>query len=269
MRGDAHAGLAGRSLLITGTTGIAAATARRAADAGARVCVAGIDAPSGAALAESITVAGGACRFVETDVTDARAVSAAAAACADATGRIDALFNVVGISGRRFGDGPVHECSDDGWDRTLEVNLRGTFLVCREVIRHMLAQAPGEDGLRGAVLNMASILALSPEPRFFATHAYAASKGAVVAMSRSMAAYYAPHGIRVNALAPSLVRTPMSARAQSDREIVDFVRHKQPLVGDLLDAEDVASAALFLLGGGARAITGDVLAVDGGWSVSA
>jgi NAD(P)-dependent dehydrogenase (short-subunit alcohol dehydrogenase family) len=104
-----------------------------------------------------------------------------------AFGRIDALFNVVGISGRRFGDGPVHECSDAGWDVTFETNVRSMFLVCREVVRRMLAQEPGADGLRGAVLNMASVLALSPEPRFFATHAYAASKGAVLALSRSMA----------------------------------------------------------------------------------
>ena len=260
--------MTGRALLITGTTGIAAATARRAAADGARLCVAGIDAASGESLAETIAAAGGACRFVEADVTDARAVAAAVAACVEAYGRVDALFNVAGISGRRFGDGPLHECTDDGWDRTLEVNLRSMFLVCREVVGRMLAHPPGDDGLRGTVLNMSSVLALSPEPRFFATHAYAASKGAIVAMSRSMAAYYAPQKIRVNALAPSLVRTPMSARAQASPEIVDFMRHKQPLVEDLLEAEDVASAALFLLGNGARAITGEVLAVDGGWSVS-
>jgi NAD(P)-dependent dehydrogenase (short-subunit alcohol dehydrogenase family) len=262
---DASTTLRGRTLLVTGTTGIAAATARLAASAGARVFVAGIDAASGSALADS---ADGECRFFEADVTHAGAVAAMVDACVDAYGRVDALFNVVGISGRRFGDGPVHECSDDGWDRTFETNVRSVFLVCREVIRRMLAQEPAADGLRGAVLNMASVIALSPEPRFFATHAYAASKGAVLAMSRSMAAYYAPHKIRVNALAPSLVRTPMSERAQRDPEIVEFVRRKQPLAADLLSADDVAAAALFLLGGGARAITGETLAVDAGWSVS-
>lgn len=262
------AGLRGKTLLVTGTTGIAAATARGAAADGARVFAVGIDARSGESLAESVIATGGDCRFFETDVTDALQVESAVEACAGALGRIDALFNVVGISGRRFGDGPLHECTEKGWDLTLETNVKSMFLVSREVIRRMLLQEPGNDGLRGVILNMASVLALSPEPRFFATHAYAASKGAVLAMSRSMAAYYAPHRIRVNAIAPSLARTPMSQRAQENAEIVDFIRGKQPLVEDLVAAEDVAHGALFLLGAGARAITGEVLTVDGGWSVS-
>lgn len=264
----AAAGLRGRTLLVTGTTGIAAATARGAVADGARVFLLGIDAASGRTLAESLCDGGGECRFLEADVRDAARVAAAVEACAEAFGRIDALFNVVGISGRRFGDGPLHECTDEGWDLTFESNVRSMFLMCREVIRRMLAQEPGSDGLRGVVLNMASVLAFAPEPRFFATHAYAASKGAVLGMSRSMAAYYAPHRIRVNAIAPSLVRTPMTQRAQESLEIVDFTRGKQPLVGDLLAPDDVAHAALFLLGSGARAITGEVLAVDGGWSVT-
>lgn len=260
--------LGGKRLLITGTTGIAAETARRAAEQRARVFVVGIDAASGEALAEAIAARGGECRFYQADVRDAARVAAAIEACAAAFGRIDALFNVVGISGRRLGDGPLHECTEGGWDATFESNVKSMFLVCREVIRRMLAQEPGEDGLRGVVLNMASVLAYSPEPRFFATHAYAASKGAVLGLTRSIAAYYAPHRIRVNAIAPALVRTPMSRRAQENPEIVEFMRRKQPLVEDLLDAADVAEAALFLLGSRAHAITGEVLAVDGGWSVS-
>jgi NAD(P)-dependent dehydrogenase (short-subunit alcohol dehydrogenase family) len=253
---------------MTGTTGIAAETARLAVAGGARVFVVGIDAASGESLAESLAGAVAECRFFEADVRDPARVAAAVAACATEFGRIDGLFNVVGISGRSAGDGPLHECTEEGWDVTFESNVKSMFLVCREVIRRMLGQVPGEDGLRGVVLNMASVLAFSPEPRFFATHAYAASKGAVLGMSRSVAAYYAPYGIRVNALAPSLVRTPMSRRAEANPEIVEFMRRKQPLVEDLLDVADVASAALFLLGGRARAITGEVLAVDGGWSVS-
>jgi NAD(P)-dependent dehydrogenase (short-subunit alcohol dehydrogenase family) len=260
--------LAGWTLLVTGTTGIAAETARRAAAGGARVFVVGIDAPSGEALREGVMDVGGECRFFRADVTDPDQVGAAVEACATGFGRIDALFNVVGISGRRFGDGPLHECTDEGWDTTFESNVKSMFLVCRATVRRMLEQEPGDDGLRGVVLNMASVLAYSPEPRFFATHAYAASKGAVLGMSRSMAAYYAPYKIRVNAIAPSLVRTPMSRRAQENAEIVEFMRRKQPLVEDLLDAADVAEAALFLLGSRSRMITGETLAVDGGWSVS-
>ena len=115
---------------------------------------------------------------------------------------------------------------------------------------------------------MASVLGFSPQARHFASHAYAASKGAILGMSKSMAAYYAPEKIRVNVIAPALVRTPMSARAQEDPAIVELMKTKQPLAGDLLDAVDVARAALFLLGDDSRMITADTLIVDGGWSVS-
>jgi NAD(P)-dependent dehydrogenase (short-subunit alcohol dehydrogenase family) len=84
-----------------------------------------------------------------------------------------------------------------------------------------------------------------------------------------MAAYYAPHRIRVNAIAPGLTRTPMSARAQQDPEILEFLKHKQPLAADLLDAGDIARAAWFLLSGESQQVTGQVLTVDAGWSVSA
>jgi NAD(P)-dependent dehydrogenase (short-subunit alcohol dehydrogenase family) len=115
---------------------------------------------------------------------------------------------------------------------------------------------------------MASVTAYSPEPRHFATHAYAASKGAAIALTHAMASYYAPQIIRVNALAPGLVRTPMSRRAQDDPAIVSYMKSKQPLAGDLVEPEDVARAAVFLLSNESRTITGQVLAVDAGWSVS-
>ena len=141
------------------------------------------------------------------------------------------------------------------------------FRMCRAVVGRMLQQDAGEDGSRGAILNMGSAMAEAPEPRHFATHAYAAAKGAVVAMSRSMAAYYAPQGIRVNVLAPGLVRTPASERAGNE-ELLAFIRKKQPLAGGMVDADDVARTAVFLLGSGARSITGETIAVDGGWSVT-
>ena len=137
------------------------------------------------------------------------------------------------------------------------------FLVCRSALRYWL-----DAGRPGTILNMASVLAFSPQAQHFATHAYAASKGAIVSMSRAMAAYYAPHKIRVNVIAPGLVRTPMSARAQSDDEILEFIAHKQPLSAGLLDAADVAATALFLLGDQSRHMTGQVVGIDGGWAVS-
>jgi len=102
----------------------------------------------------------------------------------------------------------------------------------------------------------------------FATHAYAASKGAIEALTRALAAYYARDGIRVNAIAPALVATPMSRRAQEDRAILAYLVEKQPLAGGPIDADDVSAIALALLSDDARMVTGQVVTVDGGWSVS-
>ena len=115
---------------------------------------------------------------------------------------------------------------------------------------------------------MSSMLASSPAPAYFATHGYAASKGAIDSLARSLAASYAPHGIRVNAIAPALVATPMSRRAQADPEIAAYLAEKQPLAGGPIDADAVTATALHLLGRGGAMITGQVVTVDGGWSVS-
>ncbi len=234
-------------LLITGATGIAEATGALAREQGHEVFLVGRE--------ETSDLAG--------DLRDEHLSEKAVARCLERHGRIDALFNVAGISGRRFGDGPVHECSDSGWTITMDNNVRTTFLMSRAVLRHWLSEK-----LQGAILNTTSVLAFSPEPDHFASHAYAASKGAIIALTRAMASYYAPHLIRVNAIAPGLVRTPMSARAQADETINRFVSSKQPLSGGMLEAGDVAEAALFLLGARSRHITGAVLTVDGGWSLS-
>ena len=177
-------------------------------------------------------------------------------------GVVDAVFNVVGSSGRRFGDGPIHECTLKGWEMTLAANARPAFLVSRAAVRSWLGA-----GKEGALLNVSSVLAFSPEPSHFATHAYAASKAAVISLSHAMAAQYASKGIRANVLAPALVRTPMSARAQGDAEISSFIEKKQPLSRGFLSAEDIAQTALFLLGEKARHITGQVITVDGGWTL--
>jgi NAD(P)-dependent dehydrogenase (short-subunit alcohol dehydrogenase family) len=254
--------LQGRVLIITGSTGIAAASARLADVEGYHIVVATADEQSGFDLAAEI---GAECWAG--NLTGTTAADSVLSLCLSKFGRVDALFNAAGLSGRRFGDGPAHECTDDGWDTTLANNLNIMFRMCRSVIGRMLQQDVRENGTRGAILNMGSVLADAPEPRHFATHAYAAAKGAVVSMSRSMAAYYAPHKIRVNVLAPGLVRTPASERAQ-DPDLAAFLQKKQPLAGGMLDAEDAARAALFLLGDGARSITGEVLRVDAGWSVA-
>lgn len=259
----------GRTYLITGVTGIGAATARLAAIAGAQVFVVGLSPEDGEALVGEIRAVGGEAEHFTADLRESESAAEAVSRCAARFGRIDGLFNVAGISGRRYGDGPLHECTDEGWDITLDTNVRTLFLMCRATLNVMLEQEPdAESGLRGTILNMASVLALSPEPTRFATHAYAASKGAILSLTRSLAAYYAPHKIRANAIAPSLVRTPMSRRAQENPEILAFMKTKQPLCEDLIEADDVAEAALFLLGNASRRITGDTLTVDAGWRVS-
>jgi NAD(P)-dependent dehydrogenase (short-subunit alcohol dehydrogenase family) len=246
-------------LLITGSSGIAEATALLAGHEGFKVFIAGLDESKCHDLSARIEGSG----YFVGDLREPSAADGALSACLQHFGRLDAAFNVAGASGRRFGDGPVHECSVEGWDKTLEANAKPTFLMCRAAVRHWL-----EAGRGGTILNMASVLAFSPEAQHFSTHAYAASKGAIVSMSRAIAAHYAPKGIRVNVIAPALVKTPMSARAQADQEILEFIRQRQPLSGGLLEAEDVARTALFLLSKQSRNVTGQIVTVDGGWSVT-
>ena len=255
-------GVRGKVLIVTGSTGMAAAAVRLAAKDGARVVVASGDEES----AWEVAAETGAECWVG-DLTRPASADSVLSQCLSRFGRVDGLFNAAGMSGRRFGDGPVHECGDEGWEWALAQNLRTAFQMCRAVTGRMLQQEVGEDGMRGAIVNTGSILAESPEPRHFATHAYAAAKGAVAAMSRSMAAYYAPHKIRVNAIAPGLVRTPASERASAG-ELAEFLRKKQPLAEGMIEAEDAARAALFLLSDDARPITGEILAVDGGWRMT-
>ena len=145
----------------------------------------------------------------------------------------------------------------------MDLNLKTTFLMNRAVLRHWLSlKQPG------AILNMTSVLAESPEPAHFATHAYAASKAAISGMTLSMASYYAPHRIRVNAIAPGLVATPMSARAQCDEDLMKYMERKQPVSEGIIPAAEIASAAWFLISDASRAMTGQIVTVDGGWSVS-
>ncbi len=243
-------------LLITGSSGIAEATALRAR--GWRVFTVGQEKAQCESLAEKIP--GSA--FYVADLREEEAVQKAFDACLAEFGTIDAVFQVAGSSGRRFGDGPLHECTLEGWEETFRANARPAFLVSRAAVRYWLNGKRG-----GALLNIASVLAFSPEPTHFATHAYASAKAATIAMSRAMAAQYAANGIRVNVLAPGLVRTPMSARAQEDETICSFVQQKQPLSRGFLQASDIADTALFLLSEKACHITGQIVTVDGGWTL--
>ena len=255
-------------LIITGSSGIAAETIKIATEQGAKVFYISKTEASCAALLESLQSAGQTADYVVGDLTDPLIVNHFVKQCLKKYGRIDGLFNVAGISGRKYGDGPAHECTDEGWNLTIDANVTTQFRMCREVLNVMLAQAPDDHGLRGTILNMSSILALSPEPKFFNTIGYSAAKGAILSMSRSMAACYASSGIRVNAIAPGLASTIMSERASSNPEILDFMKVKQPLIKTVMSAKDIAQSAMFLLSSQSKVITGETLIVDAGWSIS-
>jgi NAD(P)-dependent dehydrogenase (short-subunit alcohol dehydrogenase family) len=163
-----------------------------------------------------------------------------------------------------MGDGPLHEITDGGWRYTLDQNLSSQFYSGRAAVRQFLEQKTS-----GSVLNMSSVLAFSPSPRHFATHTYATAKAAILGLTKAAAAYYAGQGIRFNALAPALVATPMSERAQENEGIMQFIRTKQPLDGGRIGyASDLDSAAIFFMSEESAFVTGQVLAVDGGWCVS-
>ncbi|MEP6639134.1 MAG: SDR family oxidoreductase, partial [Chloroflexota bacterium] len=256
-----------RMIMITGSTGIAAASAVRCAAEGASVFVVSRSAEHARALAERLARGGATAGWRAADLAYDTEADAAAAAAVERFGRIDALFAVAGGSGRRFGDGPIHELTAEGWDRTLEINLKSQAMTCRAVVRQMLAQEPNSSGTRGSILLMGSVTSTDPSPEMFGTHAYAAAKGATTALMTAMAATYVNDGIRVNVVAPSLTDTPMATRASADPRIRAYAARKQPLAGEIMDPDEVAHAAVYFLSDESRAVTGQVLKVDGGWSV--
>ena len=182
----------------------------------------------------------------------------------EAFGGFHGLYHVAGGSGRRFGDGPLHEITDEGWERTLHWNLSSLFRSNRAAARRFLQlEQPG------SVLNLGSVLAYSPSPRYFATHAYATAKAAIIGFTKSVASYYAGNNIRFNVLVPALVETPMAERATRNDNIKKYIATKQPLDGGRMGLpSDLDQAALYFLGDRCKFTTGQVLAVDGGWSVS-
>ncbi len=259
--------LRGRVCVVTGSTGIGAAGASRLAAEGASVFIVSRTAQHAQALAEDLVAAGGVAAWAAADLAVEPEADRAITLAIQRFGRIDGLFAVAGGSGRRFGDGPIHEVTAAGWDRTIAINLRSQALTCRAVVRQMLAQEPNSSGTRGSILLMGSVTATDPAPEFFATHAYAAAKGATTALMTTMAATYAQQRIRVNLVAPSLTATPMAQRAADDAAIRAYARRKQPLAGELMDPDEVAHAAVYFLSDESRVVTGQLLKIDGGWSV--
>ena len=248
--------LADKVCLITGGgSGIGRASALLFAAEGAAVAVADINAPAAAETSARIRAAGGQSRSYTVDVTDPASTVALASAVVADFGRIDVLFNNAGIAGV----GVLHETSVELWDRVMAVNVRGVFLVAKAVLPYMIAAG------RGSVVNMSSCIA---EIGLANRASYAASKGAVLSLTRQMQADYAQHGIRVNALLPGTIHTPFVDRylAESYDDPVaglELLMIRQ-LTGDLGRPEDVAAAALYLASDEARFVLGSGLFVDGG-----
>lgn len=254
--------LAGKNIVIIGgTSGLGLSAALACREAGANVVVNGrkpqVAETAGETLGSQVPVVVG-------DAMEEDTAESAIACCIEKFGSLHGLYHVAGGSGRSFGDGPLHDITLDGWEYTLRLNLTSMMLSNRAAVRHFLKQPSG-----GVILNMGSVLGYSPSPVYFATHAYAAAKSAIIGYSKSIAAYYAPQNIRVNVIVPALVETPMSVRAVRDPLIHAFAKTKQPLDGGRVGVpEDLDGATVFLLSDQAKFITGQVLAIDGGWDIS-
>ncbi len=248
-------------VIIGGTSGIGLAAAEAIVAEGAKVVSVGLDRVTSLKAQKLL---GKAAKVLTADASRPDTAGKAIKTALKNFKGFHGLYHVAGGSGRKMGDGPLHECTDTGWSYTLGVNLDSLFYSNRAAVQQLLKQGSG-----GVVLNLASVLAWSPSPKFFSTHAYATAKAGIVGLTRASAAYYATQNIRFNVLAPGLVATPMSERAQTNEAIMKFIRTKQPLDGGRIgQPEDLSAAAVFLLSDEAKFITGQVLAVDGGWEVT-
>ncbi len=244
------------AIVTGGASGIGLATAQMFVEEGARVVVFDIN--------DSLEDPGPPAstkRSLRVDVTSASEVEAAIRDVVNTHGRLDILVNIAGGSGRRWGDGPIDSCTLEGWDKTLALNLDSVFYCCKFALQAMLTQR------HGVIVNVSSVLGMVGGDNDFATHAYASSKGAVISLTRSIASYYAPRGIRANVICPGLIATPMSQRAQESEQIRARLPQLQPLTGDFGSPNDVAQAALYLASDESSFVTGSVLTVDGGWTV--
>lgn len=247
--------------IVGGTTGLGLSAARALVKTGWQVALLGRNPDS---LESALSELGECAVGSAEDACDPEAAPTLIEKAVDAFGRLDALYHVAGGSARSQGDGPLHELTDGGWQHALDHNLNSLLYSNRAAVRRFREQGAG-----GVILNMGSVLGFSPSPTHFATHGYAATKAAVIGFTKSIASYYAKEGIRANVVAPALVETPMSERAAANDRIMGYVRSKQPLDGGRIGVpEDLDAAVLYLLSDESKYVTGQVLAVDGGWSVT-
>jgi NAD(P)-dependent dehydrogenase (short-subunit alcohol dehydrogenase family) len=243
--------LDGQVALVTGGgNGIGRATCQALAEAGAKVAVADIDLEAAERVAAEI----GRADAYRLDVADEPGVGAVIEAIADRHGRIDVLVNNAGLGARV----PTVELATERWRQVMAVNLDGSFFCVRAAGRHMLAAG------RGAIVNLASIMGLVGGGHY-PNLAYHSAKGALVNFTRALACEWAPHGIRVNAVAPTFARTRLTEPLLGDPEMIERLLRETPM-GRFVEPEEVAAAILFLASEAASMITGVTLPVDGGWT---
>lgn len=245
----------GQRVLITGSRGIAAGLANALAKQSYQIYLLGGDTEDSKALASEISQIVG---YSAIDLRDETAVEKGFAEAISKLGGLDHVVSIAGGSGRSFGDGPIESVSKSAWEQTLDLNLSTAFLTAREAIKHF------KNNGGGSLTLTSSVLATSPSPEFFQTAAYAVSKGAINTMVKTLSSSYLQNNIRVNAVAPSLVATPMAKRAAENPAISEFTKKKQPLAPKQLPVEQVVSGYLYLIEN--KAVTGQVLEIDGGWS---
>lgn len=233
--------LDGEVAVVTGgASGIGRVVATALAAVGARVAV--------------LDVAGRGEGIHAVDVTDEAQVQATFADVVTRHGRLDVLFNNAGIAIRR----PTTELTLDDWNRVVAVNMTGVFLCAREAARHMLAGGRG-----GRIVNTASIMGVVGGG-LYPNISYQATKGAVVNMTRALAVEWAREGIRVNAIAPTWVRTPLTRGITENPELVQRIEQITPM-GRLAEPQEIVGAVLFLATRASAMVTGHILAIDGGF----
>jgi len=245
--------LDGRVAVITGAaSGMGLATAQRFIAEGASVVIADFNAEAGAAAAASL---GERCRFTRCDVAVEDDVASAVALATDAFGRLDIMFNNAGIGGAF---GPITEIKGDDWDQTFAVLMKGVFLGTKHAARVLIEQGEG-----GSIINTASVAGMNGGA---GPQAYSAAKAGVINLTYTTAIELAPHDIRVNAICPGLIFTPlMHGGDEEDAEGV--MRDHQPLA-KRGEGEDIAGTALWLAGPDSAFVTGEAIRVDGGLMAS-
>ena len=247
--------LEGRVAIVTGgARGIGRETAETLAAAGARVVLADRDKETTESAAAGIRASGLDATAILADVADEASVNAMVQATLEREGRLDILVNNAGIAIRR----PAVDLPLGDWDKVLSVNLTGSFLCARAAAGPMISSGRG-----GAIVNVASIMGLSGGG-LYPNVSYQATKGAIVNMTRALAVEWAPHVIRVNAVAPTYVRTELIGPILKDPDLVARIEAMTPL-RKLAEPADIAAAIAFLAGPAATMITGHTLAVDGGF----